>query len=428
MKPGRWSLRDLGPGLAMAATGIGAGDLAAAMFAGARFGEALLWAIAGGALVKLALNEGIARWQLATGTPLLEGWCRHLGRPFRTYFLAYLVFWSFIVGGALMSACGVAAHALVPSLPIAAWGVVHSLAGFALVLTGRYALFERVMSALAAMMVASLVASAAFFAPPLSEIARGLFLPTLPRGAATAVLGLVGGIGGSVSLLAYGYWIRERGWIGPESIRRVRIDLTVAYVLTGVFGMAVLVLASQALGGGESAAGAPAAVQELPSGSKGLVVLADTLRAALAPRLGESIAGAARTTFLLGVWGAVFTSVLGVWQGIPYLFADFRAATAGRFGEAVDTRGRAYRGYLAYLAFAPMALLALDRPVWLILAYAVVSSAFMPLLAGSLLWLNSRRALVGPLRNGIAVTLVLALALLLLVALAVQELRETVAT
>jgi hypothetical protein len=198
-------------------------------------------------------------------------------------------------------------------------------------------------------------------------------------------------------------------------------------VLTGIFGMAVLVLASQALGGGESVAGAPAAVQELPSGSKGLVVLADTLRAALVPRLGDSIAGAARTTFLLGVWGAVFTSVLGVWQGIPYLFADFRAATAGRFGEAVDTRGRAYRGYLAYLAFAPMALLALDRPVWLILAYAVVSSAFMPLLAGSLLWLNSRRALVGPLRNGIAVTLVLALALLLLVVLAAQELWETFA-
>jgi Mn2+/Fe2+ NRAMP family transporter len=419
MKPARWSLRDLGPGLAMAATGVGAGDLAAAMFAGARFGETLLWAIAGGALVKLALNEGIARWQLATGTPLLEGWCRHLGRPFRTYFLAYLVFWSFVVGGALMSASGVAAHALAPAIPIAGWGVLHSLVAFALVLTGRYALFERVMSALAVMMVVSLVASAAFFAPPLSEIARGIFIPSLPRGASTAVLGLVGGIGGSVSLLAYGYWIRERGWVGPESIRHVRIDLTVGYVLTGIFGMAVLVLASQALGGGEA---------ELPSGSKGLVMLADTLRGALAPQLGEPIANAARTMFLVGVWGAVFTSVLGVWQGIPYLFADFRAATAGRFGEAVDPRSRAYRGYLAYIAFAPMVLLALGRPVWVILAYAVVSSAFMPLLAGSLLWLNSRRALVGPLRNGPAVTLVLAFVLLLLVALAAQELWDAVSS
>jgi hypothetical protein len=29
--------------------------------------------------------------------------------------------------------------------------------------------------------------------------------------------------------------------------------------------------------------------------------------------------------FLLGFWGAVFSSVLGVWQSAPYLFADFVA-------------------------------------------------------------------------------------------------------
>ena len=28
-------------------------------------------------------------------------------------------------------------------------------------------------------------------------------------------------------------------------------------------------------------------------------------------------------TFLVGFWGAVATSMLGVWQGVPYLFADF---------------------------------------------------------------------------------------------------------
>ncbi|MFN0152410.1 MAG: Nramp family divalent metal transporter [bacterium] len=415
-------LADLGPGLAMAATGVGAGDLAAAMFAGARFGEALLWAIALGACVKFALNEGIARWQLATGTPLLEGWCRHLGRPFRYYFLAYLVFWSFVVGGALMSACGVAAHALVPSLSIGAWGALHSLVAFALVLGGRYALFERVMSILAAFMVASLLLSAAFFVRDFGAVARGLFVPSLPLGSATAVLGLVGGIGGSVSLLAYGYWIRERGWIGAANVRRVRVDLAIAYALTGLFGMAVLVLASQSLG-----ARSGGAIDSIPAGSKGLIALADTLRDALAERLGPHAGGVARTTFLLGVWATVFTSVLGVWQGIPYLFADFRAAFAGRFGERVDTRGRAYRGYLIYIAFVPMVLLTLGRPVWLILAYTVVSSAFMPLLAGSLLWLNSRRALVGGLRNGVSVTAVLTAALLLLALLAFQEVREAVA-
>ena len=77
------------------------------MLAGADFGTALMWVVAVGAILKLGLNEGVARWQLATDTTLLEGWCRHLGWPIKIYFFLYLVVWGFIVAGGLMSACGV---------------------------------------------------------------------------------------------------------------------------------------------------------------------------------------------------------------------------------------------------------------------------------------------------------------------------------
>ena len=78
----RWrrSFRIIGPGLVLAATGVGAGDLVAASVSGARYGFAIAWAAAVGALLKFVLTEGVARWQLATGTTLLEGWARHLGR------------------------------------------------------------------------------------------------------------------------------------------------------------------------------------------------------------------------------------------------------------------------------------------------------------------------------------------------------------
>ncbi|MEJ2189891.1 MAG: Nramp family divalent metal transporter, partial [Acidobacteriota bacterium] len=152
-------LRTIGPGLAIAATGVGAGDLMAAMLAGAEFGSVLLWVVVVGAVLKFCLNEGVARWQLATGTTLLEGWNRHLGRPFSVLFLFYLVVWSFIVAAGLMSACGVAAHAVVPALGIRFWGIVHSLAALALVAAGRYGLFERLMKVLVGLMVLTLVAS-----------------------------------------------------------------------------------------------------------------------------------------------------------------------------------------------------------------------------------------------------------------------------
>src|SRR5688500_17564481 len=75
-----------GPGLLVAAAGIGSGDVVAATVGGARYGVVLLWAILAGAFFKFVLSEGIARWQLATGLTPLEGWAAHLPRWVVIYF------------------------------------------------------------------------------------------------------------------------------------------------------------------------------------------------------------------------------------------------------------------------------------------------------------------------------------------------------
>lgn len=406
-------LSTIGPGLAIAATGVGAGDLLAAMLAGAGFKTTLLWVIVAGAALKLGLNEGVARWQLATGTTLLEGWCRHLGWPVRAYFLVYLVLWSFIVAGGLMSACGVAAHALWPVISIRSWGIFHSLAALVLVAAGRYLLFERVMKILIGLMTLTLLVSVAMVGPDLGSLLRG-FIPTLPPGSATATLSLMGGVGGSVTLLAYGYWIRERGWRGAGSIGTVRIDLGVGYALTGLFGVAMLLLAAAVLGGGGG----------MPSGSEGLVACGGAIREATTMRYGAFIGRGVATVFLVGVWGAIFTSTLGVWNGVPYLFADFLNTLRGSYGETVNTSGAAYRGYLLYLALPPMALLFLGRPIWVIKLYTLTGGLFMPLLAGTLLWLNSRRSLVGELRNGLVAITTLGLALVLFGLILVRQIVD----
>ncbi len=61
------------PGILLAATGVGAGDLMTTSLAGSEVGLGLLWAVVVGAALKFALSEGVARWQLATGSTLLEG-------------------------------------------------------------------------------------------------------------------------------------------------------------------------------------------------------------------------------------------------------------------------------------------------------------------------------------------------------------------
>ena len=42
---------------------------------------------------------------------------------------------------------------------------------------------------------------------------------------------LIGGVGGTITLAAYGYWLREKGWYTPKWMKVMRIDNTVAYVV-----------------------------------------------------------------------------------------------------------------------------------------------------------------------------------------------------
>jgi len=402
----------IGPGLAIAATGVGAGDLMSAMMAGARHSTALIWVIVAGALLKFALNEGVARWQLATGTTLIEGWTDHIGRPLLAYFTLYLTVWGVIVAAGLMAACGVAAHALWPQLPISLWAVLHSLLALALVWNGRYAVFENVMKSLILVMVISLLGSVAMLKPDWGQAVSSLLRPTLPAGSAPSALSLMGGVGGSVTLLSYGYWIREKGWRGTQRMADCRIDLAVGYLLTGLFSVAMLVLAATVLG----------SLGELPPGSRGLVACADAIGEAADERAG--IGTAARLIFLVGVWGAIFTSMIGVWQGVPWLFAETLQQWTGRRHEPVDPRGRLYRGGLLLLAIPPMILLALGRPVWLVQLYTALSGLFMPLLAATLLRLNRQPSLVSGLRLGPVATATLVVALLLFAAVLIRQLVD----
>jgi Mn2+/Fe2+ NRAMP family transporter len=395
-------LRGLGPGIVIAATGLGAGDLITASVAGAKYGVAILWAAVAGAVLKFTLNEGLARWQLATGTTLLEGWVRRLPRFWSLYFFVYLLLWSFIVAGALMAATGLAAHALLPALSVEAGGALQSLLAAALVVFGRYRLLEAMMKFFIALMFAVVLYCAVALQPDWGAVIGALAVPRLPEGSVLFLLGVIGGVGGSVTLLSYGYWIRERGWRGAAHLGQVRTDLLVAYTLTGVFGMAIMII---------SAGVSP----EIMSGSKMVLAVAE--------QVGATLGDVGKWCFLVGFWGAVFSSMLGVWQGVPYLFADFVHEWRGSGGEKrIETDSAAYRAYLAYLALPPMVLLWVGKPVWVVLVYSVAGAAFMPLLAGLLLYMNGWREWLGPLRNRWPANFTLLFALALFVALFIHKL------
>jgi Mn2+/Fe2+ NRAMP family transporter len=371
----------LGPGLLLAATGVGGGDLATATFVGGLLGTTILWAVALGAFMKFVVTEGLARWQLATGETIIEGAVRRLGPVVVWVFLPYFLLWAFFVGSAQMSANGVSLHAMIPVFDDAntgkiVFGVLSSVAGLAIVWRGGYRGFDIAMKICIGVMFATVALTAIALWPGTGVVLRGLFIPTIPRTDPEGIVwtvSLVGGIGGTLTVLSYGYWLREVGRTSPDDLRTCRIDLAASYFMMALFGILMVIV-------GQS-------VQLEGEGTSMLIVLSD--------RLGEELGPTGKWLFLAGTFGTVFSSLLGVWQAAPYLFAECWRLGVRRDTNPVDMSAPTYRRFLIALAVVPMiGLFASFRDVQQI--YTFIGAYIFPTLALVLIVFNSRSAWVGP--------------------------------
>ena len=370
-------LKLAGPGLIVAATGIGSGDVVAATVGGARYGVVLLWAIVVGAFFKFVLSEGIARWQLATGLTALEGWALHLPAWVKYYFAAYLFLWTFAVSAALTNATGLGIANLTGGAIAQSWGAVaHSFIGFAFVWVGGYDWFEKLMKLLVGIMGFSILVCALLIVRDWGHIAQGLLLPTIPAASGTYVLSIIGGIGGSITILSYNYWMREEKISDPADLQFVRGDVAVAYLFTAIFGMSIMVIANQAF----FLAGVTITdAQAVPK---------------MAEVLGTLLGPFGVYAYALGFWAAVFASLLGVWQSVPYLYADFygimRRMSVEERRAVTQVTSTPYRLALAFIALIPIPFAFTGRPLMVIVIYTIVGSLFVPFLAATLLYLNNK--------------------------------------
>ena len=409
------SLRDLlsktGAGLMVAATGIGAGDMIAAAVGGSRYGVIILWAALVGGLLKFVLNEGLAKWHLATGTTLIEGWVKRLPKVFSIYFVIYLVFWAFLVAATLISFCGLVSNTVFPlpfseKIAVAVWGAIHSIGAVILIYLGGYRWVERIMQIFIALMFVVVIVCAVMVCSDWGMVISSILIPRVPAEphSIAFILALIGGVGGTVTILCYSYWLQEKYHPQEAGLLGIRFDLGIAYVMTVLFGMAVIIIGASVN-------------PEALKGYKMIVGLSD--------KLGEALGDFGKWSFLLGFWGAVFSSMLGVWSGVPYLYADFTKQYTSKKGEKeilISVHSKSYRGFLWYLAIPPILLVIFEKPVWIGIAYSVMGAFFMPFLAGLLLYMNNRSDWVGRYKNSWIFNLLLLMGMALFVVLLVKEL------
>ena len=177
-----------------------------------------------------------------------------------------------------------------------------------------------------------------------------------------------------------------------------RSDLTVSFTLVFVFCISMIFLATQINWAG----------QILDEGPRLCLLLAD--------RIGQEIGPIGRAVFLLGFWGAAFSSVLGV---CPRCSVSVRRhASLWRRTPAVDSAVRR-TDHGPRIWRWPPSRRSSSVAVWLVFAYTVVGSMFFPFVISTLLWLNNSRA-ARATRNGLFVNVVLGAALALYAFLAVE--------
>ena len=362
------------PGLLMAMTGVGVGDLATAGFTGAQLGTSVLWAVLLGGMFKYILTEGIARWQLATQTSIIQGAIQHLRIPFIIFMIIYFVPWCWFVGGALINAAGVAGKEVMFLMGFdvtkAQAGIAHSALALILLLMGRQAVFNRLMSVLAVVLFLTVLSCVIMVPVSPQAILSGLFVPSIPDqvGALSWTIALMGGVGGTLTVICYGYWLANSEREGLAGLKTSRWDIAISYSFTCLFGIAMVIIGS-------------VAVQE-GKGLNLLLSVSEYFSGHIHPFMGG--------LFLVGAWAAIFSSLLGVWQAVPLIFADgFHSLKGESRSLKVLPESTAYKAWLVALALVPILSLVMSfKEVQKL--YSVVGAFFMPILALTLLWLNNK--------------------------------------
>ncbi len=237
------ALKKIGPGIVLAGTIVGSGELLLTTKLGAEQGFVFLWLILFSCVVKVFVQTELGRYAISSGKPTLGAIDELPGVRLGAHWLAW--WWLFMMLatifqlGAMTGIIGQALNLTFPSVseeiasglknlvpsvaaaisdrPESPWAVLTCLTTMGLLWRGDYRRIEVVTTALV-VGVTLLTVTAAFALPytdypiPWSQVSQGL-IPTLPIAGIATAIGVFGITGvGATELFYYPYWCLEKGY------------------------------------------------------------------------------------------------------------------------------------------------------------------------------------------------------------------------
>ena len=300
-------VRSMGPGIVVVLTWLGAGDIVESAMAGGNYGYSLMWGFALCLILRYLFVSIIAKYQLCNphGETVLAG----LGRLHPLFALMVLT-------GTLLLTHGIGVFLLVGtaeicikvtgigSIPV--WGAGLALTVLLLVFRPDYRRIEAIFFVLAGALSVSLIGLAGWSGPSAGGIARGILGLQVPEtlgrfDAVYLMVAMVGAIAGSLGNLLYPYFMREKGWTTPDHRRVQRYDLILGIIVLIVLDLSIWVVGAEILH--------PRNIQVVDLES-------------LSRLLGETMGDLGSYLFYLGVFAALFSSMVGNGTAYALLIAD----------------------------------------------------------------------------------------------------------
>ena len=391
------TILSFGPAFLAIGYTIGTGSVTSMIVAGSAFGMQLLWVLLLSCLFSGVLIYAYGNFALVTGETALYSFKKHLkfGKPMAILIIIGVIFgqWNSLVG-----ILGISANILFemiamyfPSVVAHKYGVVIAIAAvvissmYAILLIGKYSLFEKILVIFVSCMGVSFILSLFVVHPLPIEVVRGL-MPVIPEveGGKMMVDAFVGTTMAAATFLSRPLFIQGKGWT-VEDRGQQKKDAIVAAVLVFIISASVMAVAAGAL---------------FHDNQKVTNVL-DMVNAL------EPIAGkGALTVFFFGTLAAGLSSVFPCMLIAPLLIEDYRS---GR----LDTQSKQFRIITGIAAIFAMTIPVLGfNPVKGQILTQVFNVFVLPLVVLGIILMINNKKLMDKYAAGYLLNFVLGLAFL----------------
>ncbi|GIP35245.1 Nramp family divalent metal transporter [Paenibacillus sp. J2TS4] len=391
----KW-LGTLGPSLITAALVLGPGSITLTSKLGSLYGYDLLWVLVLSICFMLVFTEMSARIGMATRHSLLSV-IRNKWGKFASFIIgigAFLVTSSFQAGNSIGSGLAIADLTQTPT-PL--WVIITALLGMSLLFTKNfYKILEKMMLIMVALMIVSFLLTLIMVKPSIGGIVSGL-VPTVPQGSILLIIGLVATTFSIVGAFYQSYLVQEKGLTQDRLKDGVKESFT-GIIILGVISSMIMISAAAIL---------------MPQGIQ--VNTAGDIGKALEPVFGSW----ANAVFIIGLFGASFSSLTG-----NATIGGVMLAESLGLGSKLSDKGVRICIMIVMAVGALVALLFGQVPLEMIVFAQAVTVIVVPIIGAAMFSVANDSKIMGELKNTAFKNVVAIIGILVLLVLAVNNVRN----